>query len=616
VGAASVETLKTTRQYFDAGRLDAADALLREYFALGFESLDAHVLAGIIAAKQNRFDVAAGHLERAVALDADSLDGLAWLATVRNSQGDAVSAITLLERALALKRDDPAMLSLLGICYLSLGQAKRAASCFLKVVKIEPRAGQAYFNLGMALRLQNHAHESADAFLQAVAYAPERAENYLQAFKQLQQVGRWEEALQYLENGRKRHPNSAALTEALGVAYGRLNLPEKAEATFLSAFATDSNVAVAYATWLQEQGRFQESGRVLQQALATNPRSGPAFRALAEARVFELDGERVLDKMLPLYSDPSLDERSKMHLAYGIAKAYDSEGHYQEAMRFFDIANAAAFRIYPAGKSFNLAETESDSAIMAGIYTRELIQKMRPFGSVSRKPIFIVGMIRSGTTLLDQIVASHRDVGAAGELPFWTVEADKIHRAWRKEPNADDLAPLAAHYLATLGAASPGTPRVSDKSPLNFRHLGLISVALPKSKIIHIRRNPLDTCVSIYTTFFAGGPNFTYNQANTVAYYRAYLDLMDYWCKVLPKEQFYELDYEELVANPETTIRGVIHFCDLEWDDACLAPHLSERAIATPSRWQARQPIYASSVERWRRYAPWLGALLNLSDVK
>ena len=201
---------------------------------------------------------------------------------------------------------------------------------------------------------------------------------------------------------------------------------------------------------------------------------------------------------------------------------------------------------------------------------------------------------------------------SAGEQPFWNAEADPIHRRWRENPDSSDIDKISSKYLSILEQEATGAQRITDKMPLNYRHLGLIHCVFPQAKILHIRRSPLDTCLSIYMTFFAGGPNFAYNQANIVTYYESYLRFMEHWRKVLPRDRFLEVDYEELVSNPEPLIREIIDFLGLPWDEACLNHASNQSAVATPSRWQARQPIYTTSVEKWRHYEPWLGELEKL----
>ena len=254
---------------------------------------------------------------------------------------------------------------------------------------------------------------------------------------------------------------------------------------------------------------------------------------------------------------------------------------------------------------------------MAKIYTRDSIQSLRAHGSKSEVPIFIVGMVRTGTTLLDQILSSHPDVRSAGEQPFWRVSAGRVNHKWLESGcDASDLKELETRYLDILGDASRNAPRVTDKMPTNFFHLGLMSVAFPRSKIVHIRRNPMDTAISIYTTFLGAGTQFAYDQGNIVAYFDAYMRMMDLWRSVLPEVQMIEIDYEALVSNKENVLPALLKFLELDWDESVLRHEEQASHVSTPSLWAARQPVNSASVERWRRYEPWLGELLELSDVR
>ena len=607
-----LRNLEKARELFESGQVDAAQRKLSLVLNEQPDSPDARVLAGVMAAQKNNLAMARVHLEAALQIDSQRLDALTWLGMVRKLAQDYEGAIDLLERAVALDRKDPATLNLLGICYLQLGQAKQAEKCFLAAIAVDSRASQGFFNLGMALRLQNDVYRALEAFQKALELAPEHPQNYLQVFKQYQQVSKWPEAVQTLETGLHRHPGNLILAEALAVAYGHLNQPAKAEPIFRSAAKVDYKMAIAYAKWLQEQGRFEDSVRALTQSIELQPFQGEAYRGLAEARSFTISGKPLVDKALAIFNRPGIDDRDRMHLAYALGKSCDRAKDYQNAMRYFDIANALAHRLYPASQTFDATSTRVDSEIMSGIYTEELIAEMAKLGSTSPKPIFIVGMIRSGTTLLDQIISSHPEVCSAGEQPFWNAEADPIHRRWRENPDSSDIDKISSKYLSILEQEATGAQRITDKMPLNYRHLGLIHCVFPQAKILHIRRSPLDTCLSIYMTFFAGGPNFAYNQANIVTYYESYLRFMEHWRKVLPRDRFLEVDYEELVSNPEPLIREIIDFLGLPWDEACLNHASNQSAVATPSRWQARQPIYTTSVEKWRHYEPWLGELEKL----
>jgi hypothetical protein len=227
-------------------------------------------------------------------------------------------------------------------------------------------------------------------------------------------------------------------------------------------------------------------------------------------------------------------------------------------------------------------------------------------------PILIVGLPRSGTTLVEQILSAHPRVRAGGELPFWNEHGCAWERATSEQQREELLAHAAANYRRHLRQLAGGAAHVTDKMPLNFQWLGLIHVALPRATLIHCRRNLLDTALSIHQTHFNPHMSFPTGGSALVGYIRAYERLCAHWRRVLPPARFIEIDYEALVTQPEPAIRRIVAACGLEWDEACLAPHRNTRVVKTASKWQARQPIYRDAVDRWRKYEPWLGPLSAL----
>jgi hypothetical protein len=236
-------------------------------------------------------------------------------------------------------------------------------------------------------------------------------------------------------------------------------------------------------------------------------------------------------------------------------------------------------------------------------------------GKPDQKPLFIVGMYRSGTTLVEQIVSSHPAIAAGGELTVWTPMELEI------DPMTGDFDPARARsaierYLSVLQTIGPSAARVTDKLPFNFFRLGAIHALMPNARIIHCRRDPIDTCLSIYTNLFKSRVSFAARKDDLVFVYQQYLRMMDHWRKVLPPEIFLDVQYERLIADREAETRRLIAFTGLDWDDSCLRPEQNERSINTASAWQARQPVYASSMQRWRHYEPWLGELRQLLSAE
>ena len=219
-------------------------------------------------------------------------------------------------------------------------------------------------------------------------------------------------------------------------------------------------------------------------------------------------------------------------------------------------------------------------------------------------------MIRSGTTLVEQIISRHSDVRAGGELRYWTENEAKMHFEFASQ--SSNIGEWRAGYETVLDGVSLTAPRVTDKMPLNFWALGLIHLAYPEAKIIHCRRNPLDTCLSIYVTPYRRSPVFGHDFANIGRAYANYLRLMDHWRAVIQETHFLEVDYEDLVAMPQERIHEVIEFLGLDWNDSCLDPDAGNSAVNTPSQWQVRQPLYRNSVNRWQNYAKFLGPLIQM----
>jgi len=296
-----------------------------------------------------------------------------------------------------------------------------------------------------------------------------------------------------------------------------------------------------------------------------------------------------------------------MTLHFAAGKALDDLKDYEGAMRHFDAANAIRGRLSPYDRTYFERKVDDLSAR----FTRELFEHRKAIGVDDPTPVLVLGLPRSGTTLTERIVSSHPHIAGGGELRYWNDEglagadADIDRLARRAEG-------LRAGYLRLLRGIGPEALRVTDKMPFNYLWIGVIHLLFPNARIIHCRRNPVDTCLSIYSTHFQNGWGVASDRAGLVSYYRQYLRLMEHWRSVVPPDRLTDVDYEETTAEPEATARRLIEFVGLPWDDACLRPESNTDAVRTASKWQARQPIYRTSVERWRKYEPWIGNLREL----
>jgi LPS sulfotransferase NodH len=308
---------------------------------------------------------------------------------------------------------------------------------------------------------------------------------------------------------------------------------------------------------------------------------------------------------------PGLEAAQRLRLHLAIGKAAEDLGDYALAMEHFDAADAVRRRSVP----FNSIAFSSEIDRLIARCTPEWIARTRELGSSDVTPVLIIGMPRSGTTLVEQIVSMHPEVAAGGELHFWNQRGAEWLRAGAAGDEKPFLAKAAAEYLGVLRAIAPTAARVTDKMPFNFLWAALIHATFPNAIFIHCRRAAADTALSIHQTHFHPSLAFPTGGTELVAYFRGYQRLISHWRNVLPAARFIEVNYEELTRAPEPVIRQTIAACGLAWHDACLHPECNPRAVRTPSKWQARQPIYRTSVARWLRYEPWLGPLRALVNA-
>jgi tetratricopeptide (TPR) repeat protein len=359
---------------------------------------------------------------------------------------------------------------------------------------------------------------------------------------------------------------------------------------------------------LSKQGRFAEAIEACDRALAINPLQVPAHLIAVQARKCSDADRPRLERMLATLREPLLDDEDRLFLHYAIGKLLDDIAEYREAMLHFDAANS----IKRLNMSFNRELFSGHVDWLVRRFTPDFFAAHQDFALDNQTPLLIVGMPRSGTTLVEQIISSHPQVAAGGELVFWTKRAASWGVSSATYLTAESARDLAREYLAMLHRIGPSASLVTDKVPFNLFHLGLIHLLLPKARIIHCRRHPIDTCLSMYFTNFKERFEFVTDKADLAFAYRQYVRLMDHWRAVLPPDCFLEVDYETLIADRQALTLRLIAFTSLDWDDACLAPERNKRTVTTSSVWQVRQPVYATSIGRWRHYEPWLGELRQL----
>jgi tetratricopeptide (TPR) repeat protein len=590
------ERLDAIVRHFREGRPQEAERLCREVLDADPRQARGLHLLGVIA-------MGNGKCEQAVELMSTALDVAPDYAEARRDLGSALmdcgrldEAIAAYNQALALQPNDPMGLYNLANALRASGLLADAVTAYERALALQPDYAKAWINLGNTLRRLGRLEAAAAAYEKAVKLQPERAEAYNNLGNVLRDLGRSGEAL---------------ATYDLAAARGQPGFDSPL-----------TNKALL----LMELGRPQESLQAADQALAVNPRSAFAWHMRTQLKTFDpADIEAMEALAAAAGSQSSLDDQ--LHLRFALGKAWLDAGDADRAFAHLNEGN----RLKRSTLSYDPEATGRWIARIAEVFTPQLMKKLTGAdvgagaADPSEAPVFIIGMPRSGTTLIEQILASHPDVHGAGELRVLPDLVDNTLSIADPKPDVpparypqvlshlspQDLKSLARNYLDRIRSLVPGRhQRVVDKMPLNFLYAGLIHLILPQAHIIHCRRNAVDTCLSCYTKSFTGELAFAYDLRELGMYYRHYDALMAHWRELLPRERFKEVHYENVVNDLEQEARDLLSFCGLDWNDACLAFHATNRQVRTASANQVRQPLYRTSVGRWKSCARHLQPLL------
>ncbi len=531
--------------------------------------------------------------------------------------GRPADAIAPLRDAALLQPSNAIIQHDLGLACLEVDRVPDAIAALQRAVASNPRYADAHFRLGIALEKLGDIGGAIAAYDRATKLLPSLTEAWFRAGALAYTLGHRNEAI-----GCSRRAAVAGGSSFSRLGKARALLTEdrnqEADQALRETLAADPMNAMAYdllGNLHSDFGRFDQARACFERAIAIAPLLAGSYYELVRCRPVTSNDDGLLHEMQAALATPGLEAGQRLRLHLAIGKAAEDLGDYALAMQHFDAADA----VRRGSASFDSAAFSIEIDRLIAHCTPELIARAPELGSSDATPVLIVGMPRSGTTLVEQIVSMHPEIGAGGELRFWNQRGAEWHgsvAAGNEGPFVVSkfLAKAAADYLSVLRAIAPRAARVTDKMPFNFLWAGLIHRAFPRALIIHCRRAAVDTALSIHQTHFRPGLAFPTGGAELVAYFRDYQRLIDHWRSVLPADRFIEVDYEDLTDAPEPVIRRIVAACGLTWHDACLRPESNPRAVNTPSKWQARQPIYRTSVARWRRYEPWLGPLRALVD--
>ncbi len=582
------------------------------------QCVDALQFIGSLLARHGQKTEAEAFLRKAHAADPKSYDAARWLATLLIGENGGVEAVTFGMLAVQLRPNAADAHIALGLASLGSDNTALAIDSFMRVTELNPNMAGAHHNLGVAYQRSERYSDAIGAFKRAIEISPLVSETHLHLGRSYMANEQPEEALQCAERVLELNPNSTSAKRLRADAGYAAVLGEKGEVHIRSAIAKDPDAAFPYAllgSRLQEQGDFNGAEASLLKSIERQPDQGLAYYLLAHNRKVKESEKERFEAIEVLSQSDSLDSVEKRFLNFALGKAFDDIGNYEKAMRYLDLANEDAKRPETTHSSQLPEHFAWRSKKFIELITPDFLAQYDDIGNPSDVPIIIVGMPRSGTTLLEQIISRHSSVGAAGEQKFWRDSGRRIVDLTNGRFFPEELQAAGERYIGLLQSLAPGKAHVTDKFPSNYIYLGLLHLIYPNAPIIHARRHPVDTCLSMYMRPFFSVQEAGRTRRSLVASYHQYLESMRHWRSIFPPGRLFEVDYEQLVADPEGMIPKIIDHCNLEWEDACLHPEQGDRRVITFSKWQVRQPVYRTSVERWRNYEPWLGAFRDLLDV-
>jgi len=609
-----------------------AVALIEKALAANAKAAPYHDHLGVAMRNQGRLTDAENCHRRALALDPKSAAALNNLATTLREAGRIDEARDCARRALAAAPKDPVIAANAGTLFLETGSFGPAAEAFARAAEAKPDVADYHEKQGIALFRAGRVAEAEQAFRRTLELAPDRPQARRWLAETLLTLERPEDARTEAQAQLAKHPDDeqAMVLEAVaGWRSGDVAGAEAAYARILDRAPENTAALTGLAVVQASRGDIAAARAQYRQVLEAQPGNVDAYGNLAMLGAGELTVQDA-ERMAGLLKAEKLPDDQRAVLAFALAHYLSAAGERAAAFDWYRTGNLMRrAHLQAGGHRFDAALHESFLDARKQVFTPAFFAARQGFGSQSERPVFIVGLPRSGTTLVEQILAAHGQVHGAGELRDMALTAlvrlPALTGGEKTYPDCvQDLAPdaagkLAAGYLARLTdlatkADKADAKRVIDKMPFNYLHLGLIHLLFPGARIIHCRRDPRDVGLSCFTTNFTDAHPWTTDLGEIAAYINAYERLMAHWRDVLPEGVMTEIRYEDLVADVEAESRRLVSFIGLRWRKACLDFHNSDRVVTTASRAQVRQPIYAKSVGRWKEYGADLAPLLDALD--
>ena len=527
-------------------------------------------------------------------------------------------AVKSYEKAVAIKPDYADAHFNLGNILRDLGELDGAIKSFVKTIEIMPEYDEAQYNLGVTLQELGQLDEAIEQYEKALSINPENADLILNLGFIYQSLGQIDEAIEQYDNALTIDPDNAKVLNNLAVIFRDLDQVDEAIKYFEKALAIKPDYAAVYYNLgfiYQDLGQVDLAIKQYEHAVAINDYA-EAYHSLSYLKKYTLNDPQI-SRMESLLSSDNLSQSERIQLCLALARVNEGLGKQDEFFKYLDEGNS----LRKKELNYSIDQSSEVHSTIKRLFNSlpPSIIESKSFNPSELCPIFIVGMPRSGTSLVEQIISSHQEVYGAGELDTITKLASPIIKNFLagdiNHLTDQALLLIREEYLDMLSQFNTSENIITDKLPLNFQYIGFIFSAFPDAKIVHLKRDARATCWSNYKYYFKNKENgYSYNFDDLARFYGLYIDLMDFWHELYPN-QIYDMCYEDLTINQEEETRKLLEYCELDWDENCLNFHTNKRAVKTISTLQVRQKMYQGSSEAWKKHEAYLKPLIkNLSS--
>jgi tetratricopeptide (TPR) repeat protein len=608
--------LESGLAYHQAGLLEQAETAYRSVLQKKPKNPDALNLLGVIAHQTGRNEIAVKLIKKAIIQNPNITDFYNNCGEAYRALGEHNSAVEYYEKAILLQPNNADAYNNLGLSFTNLSSFDKAISCFERALTFNPNDPEIHTNMGCALSKRGQFNDAINSYKKAINLKPDFIDAYISLGVILNKLRQHKDAIDLFKKALTIDNNNALLHYNLADTLYESNQIQEAINYFKLSLTFDPNNAFIHnrlGLAFNTTGEFENASKHYEQALALKPNYVDPLYNL----VIIEPKQEYISLIKEHLNNPETSENDKIAYHYALGVIFEKSMSYDETFNHYSIANSLKRKTI----SYQPENTSAYIDKLLKVYSKDYFQKKSlELGSNSELPVFIIGMPRSGTTLVEHIISSHPQIYGAGELEMIRF-IEKIITKHFTQINSypecitlcdqSTLSTYTAMYIEELKSLSSDSIRITDKMPSNFLRVGLIKTLFPKARVIHCRRSAMDVCLSIYLNYFVHGNKYSFELTEIGKYYLDYERLMKHWLELFPSDIF-EVQYEELVKDQENNSKRLIEFLGLGWDEQCNKFHENIRQVKTASNTQVRQPIYTNSISRWKNYEKHLEPLKEI----